>query len=257
MAVENLPLLHRIAIITGGRRGIGKAIAIAMANAGADIAVCDYVNENGDLDAVGTEIKKLGRKAYTGIADVSKKTDIDGFVNKVVKELGTVDILVNNAVSGGGNLLQITEAQWQASTDVNLTGPLLFCQTVSKIMIEHKKGVIINMASIEGIVRNPYPRQGTAYGIHKAGLIMLTKGLAWDLAPHNIRINAIAPGLVETDLTKYLWTNPEFMKILVPMSPLGRMAKPEEIANVAVFLASDASSYITGQTIIADGGLIT
>jgi len=257
MTVSNLPLQDRVAIITGGRRGIGKAIALAMAQAGAHIAICDYVNENGDLDAAGDEIRKLGRKALTGIADVSRKTDIDTFVARVIKELGTVDILVNNAVSGGGNLLQITEEEWQKSTGVNLWGPIMFCQAVSKVMIPQKRGVIISIASIEGFARNPYPRQSTAYGVHKAGIIMMTKGLAWDLAPHNIRIVAIAPGLVETELTRYLWENPEILKVLTPMAPLGRMAKPEEIANAALFLASDAASYITGQTILVDGGVVT
>ncbi|MDD5191228.1 MAG: glucose 1-dehydrogenase [Dehalococcoidales bacterium] len=257
MPINSLPLLNRVAIITGGRRGIGKSIALAMANAGADIAVCDYVNEQGDLDAVGAEVRQLGRKAYTGIADVSKKSDVDAFVGNVVKHLGSVDILVNNAVNGGGNLLQITEAEWQASTDVNLKGPILFCQAVSKVMIPQKRGVILSIASIEGFIRNPYPRQSTAYGVHKAGIIMLTKGLAWDLAPHNIRVVAIAPGLVETELTRYLWSNPEIVKVLSAAAPLGRMAKPNEIADVAVFLASDAASYITGQTMIVDGGVVT
>jgi len=257
MSINSFPLLNRTAIITGGRRGIGKAIALAMANAGANVAVCDYVNENGDLDEVGAEVRSLGRKAYTAIADVSKKIDVDNFVNNVVKNMGTVDILVNNAVNGGGNLLQITEAEWQASTDVNLKGPILFCQAVSKVMIPQKRGVILSLASIEGVSRNPYPRQSTAYGIHKAGIIMLTKGLAWDLAPYNIRVVAIAPGLVETELTRSLWSNPEIVKALSPAAPLGRMAKPNEIADVAVFLVSDGASYITGQTILVDGGVVT
>jgi 3-oxoacyl-[acyl-carrier protein] reductase len=124
-------------------------------------------------------------------------------------------------------------------------------------MIERKKGIIINMASIEGISRNPYPRRGSTYGVCKAGIIMLTKGLAWDLAPFNIRVNAIAPGGVQTELTRLLWENQEVLEMFRPMVALGRLAQPEEIANVAVFLASDASSYITGQTIIADGGLVT
>jgi 3-oxoacyl-[acyl-carrier protein] reductase len=257
MGLPSFPLKGRVAIITGGRRGIGRAIALAMADAGADVAICDCVNENRDLDAVGEEIKKLGRRALTSVTDVSRKVEVDGFVDRVVKELGTVDILVNNAVSGGGPLLLIEEPDWQRAIDVNLKGPLLCCQAVSKIMIERQKGNIINMASVEGIARNPYPRRGSTYGVCKAGVIMLTKGLAWDLAPFNVRVNAIAPGGVQTELTRALWENQEILQMFQPMVAMGRMAQPDEIASVAVFLASDASSYITGQTIIADGGLVT
>lgn len=228
-----------------------------MANAGADVAICDCVSDNGDLESVGSEIQKLGRKALTAIADVSRKTDVDLFVERVVKEFGAVDIMVNNAVSGGGPLLLVEEVEWQRAIDVNLKGPLLFCQAVSKIMVQRQKGVIINMASIEGIARNPYPRRGSTYGVCKAGIIMLTKGLAWDLAPFNIRVVAIAPGGVQTELTRAIWDDPQVIEYFKPMVPMGRLAQPEEIANVAVFLASDAASYITGQTIIADGGLVT
>jgi len=257
VGLPEFPLKGKVAIVTGGRRGIGRAISLAMANAGADVAICDCVNEKGDLDAVGDEVRKLGRKALTAIADVSRKAEVDAFVTKVVKELGIVDIMVNNAVTGGGPLLLIEEPDWQRALDVNLKGPLLFCQAVSKVMIERQKGIIINMASIEGLSRNPYPRRGSTYGVCKAGIIMLTKGLAWDLAPFNIRVNAIAPGGVQTELTRLLWENQEVLEMFRPMVPMGRLAQPEEIANVAVFLASDASSYITGQTIIADGGLLT
>jgi 3-oxoacyl-[acyl-carrier protein] reductase len=257
MGMPEFPLDGKVAIVTGGRRGIGRAISLAMANAGANVAICDCVSENGDLESVGSEIQKLGRKALSTIADVSRKTEVDAFVERVVNEFGTVDIMVNNAVSGGGPLLLIEEVEWQRAIDVNLKGPLLFCQAVSKIMVQRQKGVIINMASIEGIARNPYPRRGSTYGVCKAGIIMLTKGLAWDLAPFNIRVVAIAPGGVQTELTRAIWDNPQVIELFKPMVPMGRLAQPEEIANVAVFLASEAASYITGQTIIADGGLVT
>jgi len=257
MGLPEFPLAGKVAVITGGRRGIGRAISLAMANAGADVAICDCISENGDLESTGSEVRKLGRKALTAIADVSRKAEVDAFVDRVVKELGTVDIMVNNAVSGGGPLLLIEETDWQRAIDVNLKGPLLFCQAVSKVMMERKSGVIINMASIEGIVRNPYPRRGSTYGVCKAGVIMLTKGLAWDLAPFNVRVNAIAPGGVQTELTRVIWENPQVMEMFRPLVPIQRLAQPEEIANVAVFLASDAASYINGQTIIADGGLVT
>lgn len=257
MGVPEYPLKDRVAIITGARRGIGRAIALAMANAGADVAVCDVVSEKGDLEDVGAEIRKLGRRALTCLTDVSKKAEVDGLVERAVRELGTVDILVNNAVAGGGPLLLIDEPSWQHAVDVSLKGPLLCAQAVSKVMMDRKKGVIINMASIEGLSRNPYPRRGSAYGVCKAGVIMLTKGLAWDLAAFNVRVVAIAPGGVQTELTRMLWENPDVLAMFEPMVPMKRLAQPEEIANVAVFLASDAASYITGQTIIADGGLVT
>jgi len=257
MGMPEFPLADRVAIVTGGRRGIGRAISLAMANAGANVAICDCVSEKADLEAVGDEVRKLGRKAITAIADVAHKTEVDAFVERVVKELGTVDIMVNNAVTGGGPLLLIEEADWQRAIDVDLKGPLLFCQAVSKTMMERQKGVIINMASVEGISRNPYPRRGSTYGVCKAGIIMMTKGLAWDLAPFNVRVVAIAPGGVQTELTRLLWENQQVLEMFRPMVPIGRLAQPEEIANVAVFLASDAASYITGQTIVADGGLVT
>ena len=257
MGMPEFPLDGRVAIVTGGRRGIGRAISLAMANAGADVAICNCVSDNGDLESVGSEIQKLGRKALTAIADVSRKTEVNAFIERVVKEFSAVDIMVNNAVSGGGPLLLIEEVEWQRAIDVNLKDPLLFCQAVSKIMVQRQKGVIINMASIARHCAQsvPAPRQylrSLQSRHHHAD-----EGACLGLASFNIRVVAIAPGGVQTELTRAIWDNPQVIELFEPMVPMGRLAQPEEIANVAVFLASDAASYITGQTIIADGGLVT
>ena len=258
MSTGTSPLGDKVAIVTGSRRGIGRAIAVAFAEAGADVVVCDWVIEGGELEAVAEEIQKLGRRSLAIQTDVSKKADVDSLVQSTVDKFGAIDILVNNAAIGdGGNLLEIDEETWNRVIDVNLKGCFLCCQAVSKGMMERKTGNIINISSVEGLVRNPYPRRSNAYGVAKAGLIMLTKGLAWDLSPHNVRINAIAPGGVQTELTRPLWDNPEVQGMLEPLLPVQRIAQPSEIASVAVFLASDAASYITGQTIVVDGGLVT
>jgi NAD(P)-dependent dehydrogenase (short-subunit alcohol dehydrogenase family) len=258
MSIPTSPLKDRVAIVTGSRRGIGRAIAIAFAEAGADMVVCDCVIEGGELEAVAEEIRNLGRRSLAIQTDVSKKADVDSLVQSAVDKFGAIDILVNNAAIGdGGGLLEIDEEMWNRVIDTNLKGCFLCCQAVSKGMIERKTGNIINISSVEGLIRNPYPRRSNTYGVAKAGLIMLTKGLAWDLSPHNVRINAIAPGGVQTELTRALWDNPEVQGLLEPLLPMQRIAQPNEIANVAVFLASDAASYITGQTIVVDGGLTT
>lgn len=258
MSVPAFPLQDRVAIVTGARRGIGRAIALAFAEAGAHVAVADWEVADGGLEDTAEEIRKKGRRSVTVQTDVSRKADVDSLVQKTLDEFSAIDILVNNAAIGdGGSLLEATEEAWQRVIDINLKGAFLCCQTVARGMIQRGSGNIISIASVEGLARNPYPRRSNTYGIAKAGIIMLTRGLAWELGPHNIRINAIAPGGVQTEMTRPLWESPELIESMTPMLPLARIAQPAEIASVAVFLASDAASYITGQTVIADGGLLT
>jgi 3-oxoacyl-[acyl-carrier protein] reductase len=253
MGMPAFPLEDRVAIVTGGKGGIGRAIALAFAEAGANVVVCDWVTEDGKLAAVAEEIQKLGRRSLAIKTDVSKKAEVDNLVQKTLDEFGAIDILVNNAaVFSPDSLLEIDEEEWDRAINVDLKGCFLCCQAVSRGMIERKKGNIINISSVEALARNPYPKKSNTYSVAKAGLIMLTRGLAWDLAPYNIRINAIAPGGVLTDI----WEDPEIMKWVEEIVPMTRMAQPGEIGSVAVFLASDASSFITGQTIVADGGLL-
>jgi len=284
--LDKFLLKNRIALVTGGRRGIGKAIALALAEAGADIAICDYANENDEFKKLTAELQKMGRKCLTVTTDISKIEQVQEMVNKVLATYSKIDILVNDAGISPGTppIPDLKEADWDAVIDINLKGTYLCCQAVSKAMIERNSGSIINISSIEGLSIAAMRRGSSPYGVSKAGIVMLTRGLAWDLGKFNIRVNTIAPGGVKTDMLRFLWdpssltpemimglqmmalergfkvdaaSAPEAIKKLINSSiPLGRIAEPEEIGSAALFLASDAASYITGQTLIVDGGLL-
>lgn len=251
MASPSFSLEGKVAIVTGASRGIGKSIALAFAEAGADVVICSRTLA--DLEKVAEEITALGRRALAVSANVAIKADIDKLMEKAVQEFGTIDILVNNA---GMNimvpLLELREDGWDKVLNTNLKGCYLCSQAVAKVMVERKKGNIINMTSVAG--RFPAHQLG-AYSIAKAGVVMLTRVLAVELAPHNIRVNAIGPGLVRTELGAPLLDVPEISKLLEVGIPMKRIAEPEEIVGAALFLASDASSYVTGQTIYVDGGI--
>jgi NAD(P)-dependent dehydrogenase (short-subunit alcohol dehydrogenase family) len=268
MSLPNVSLRGQVAIVTGagGVKGIGRTIALTFAEAGADVVVCDLHTggKSYDLDGVAEEIRKLGRRALAVQADISKESDVNKLINQVVKQFGTVDVMVNNAgVSVHDTFLKLTTELWDKAMDVNLKGTYMCCQAAGRVMAEHKKGNIINISSIGAL------RLGgaSAYGIAKAGIIVLTGWAARELAQYNIRVNAIAPGGVTTDfglhrLGRAPWdiraelgdsnaAPPDSTKSTVP---LGRSAVPEDIAYVALFLASDLSRFITGQTIVVDGG---
>jgi len=255
MESPKLSLKSKVAIVTGGRRGIGKAIALLFAKSGADLVVCDYQIEDGELEAVAREVGKLGRRSLALRTDTRIKADIDSLVQSTITEFGKVDILVNNAgIASKTPLLEISEEEWDRVVDTNLKGYHLCSQAVAKIMVEQNGGIIINMASI-GSLRPSKSLGWAVYNVTKAGVVMLTKQLALELASHRIRVNAIAPAPVRTDMVQELWTNSEILERYSSSVPLGRIAEPDEIAQVAEFLASDASSYITGHTIVVDGGL--
>ena len=204
--MPDFSLEGKVAAVTGARRGIGKTIALTFAEAGADVAVCDVVIDDGQLESAADEIRQLGRRSLAVQVDVSKKADVDNFINRVEDELGPIDILVNNAgLARGPVLIEQTEEQYQEVMDINLKGSYLCAQAVGKRMIERKSGNIINIASGAGI-RGFATRN--AYNISKAGLIMLTKVLARDLAKHGIRVNALAPTNLKTEFTRGLWENP-------------------------------------------------
>jgi len=281
MSLPSFSLEGQVAVVTGGRQGIGRAVALTFAEAGADVAVCDFIVEDGKLEEVAGEIRGLGRRSLAVQADVSSKEDIENLALKVTEKLGPVDILVNNAgIGSGAPLLSIEEEEWDRVIDVHLKGCYLCCKTFAPGMIERKKGSIVSLASVEGIqcVRNsanPYPGA-------KAGIMMLTRGLAWELGPHNVRANAIAHGAIKTPMTSGMWdfSDPDFManleqfagtssasiaqedadkmlnQVISQRIPLARMAEPEEIASAALFLVSDAASYVTGHTLLVDGGLL-
>ena len=259
MGISDFSLEGKKAVVVGGRRGLGRAYALTFAEAGADVAIADVEVADGMLDSVAEQIQKYGRRALVAQVDISRKADIDDLVKKVMAEFGTIDIWANVAVRyHGSELLELDEEDWDTLTDINLKGYWLACQAVAPIMIERKKGSIINMTSQAGL--RPFTGRHANYCITKAGTVMLTKQLALDLAKHNVRVNAIALSQVMPDPMP---TDPEALertiKHLDYMSrviPLGRNAEPEEIANGALYLASDASSFVTGHVLVIDGGNI-
>ncbi len=252
MSIPDFSLAGKVAIVTGGKRGIGRAIALAFAEAGADVAVCGRVIEDGALGAVAEEIRRLGRHSLAVQADVSQKGDVDNLVQKVMEQFGAIDILVNNAgIVIRAPLLDMSEEDWDKVIDIDLKGCYLCAQAVGKRMVERKKGSIINITSSHAFKVSPGV---VAYGVAKAGVVMLTRGLAQELGKYNIRANAIAPILVKTEMTQSRWSDPEFLKKREARIPLGRAAEPDDIIGAALFLASEASSLISGHTILLDGG---
>lgn len=251
--MEDLRLKGRTAIVTGGRRGIGRAIAVALAGAGADLAVADIVADDGGLERVAAEIRKMGRRCLTIRADISSKSDVKKMTQQAVRTFGRIDILVNCAGVWipGQTLLETPEENWDKVVDTNLKGTFLCCREVGKVMVKQGGGNIVNLSSQVGL--NPGSGAG-AYSISKAGIIMLTRQLALELADKNIRVNVLAPGIVKTDFNIDLWQDPEAERRLARGVPLGRLAEPEDIARGALFLASDDSSYVTGAVIPVDGG---
>jgi NAD(P)-dependent dehydrogenase (short-subunit alcohol dehydrogenase family) len=249
MGVPVLSLEGRVTIVTGSRRGIGRAIALLFAEAGSDVAVCDFVAGR-ELDAAAEEITKLGRCSLAMQADVTDINSVNNCVQKAEGELGDIDILVNAAgILNVSSLVDLPEAEWDRILDTNLKGTYLTCQAVAKGMIKRKEGCIINIASTDAFNASPYR---TAYNCSKAGVRMLTTILAFELGRYNIRVNAIAPGWVRTKMTEYLETE-SLMQAAMASVALGRIAEPREIANVALFLASDLAAYVSGATWRVDG----
>ncbi len=253
MSIEQFALKGKKTIVTGASRGIGKAIALGFADAGADVAICSRKLE--DLEPVASEIEKLGRKAFALAADVSKKEDIDRFVSEAHEKFGRIDILVNNVARNiMSPLMNLREDGWDKIVTTNLKSQFLFCQAVGRIMMSQGRGAIINISSTAG--QRAAPLLG-AYSVSKAGVDMLTKALAKELAGVGIRVNAISPGMVETKFSEAIWSSPEMYAEVVRDIPLGRLATPDEIVGLAIFLASDAASYVTGAIINIDGGSLT
>jgi len=250
MNLSRFSLAGRVALVTGGSRGIGRAIALAFADAGADVAISG--RKLPDLESVADEIGKKGVKSMAVASHIARGEESKALVAKVKGEWGKIDILVNNAGTSPyyGPLLEAEEWAWDATMNVNLKGPFLLSQVVAGIMKEQGGGSIINMASIMGMV----PSEIGFYSVTKAGLIMLTKVLAREWGQYKIRVNAIAPGVVKTRLSEALWKDPVKGEEAAKSKALGYIGVPEDIAGAALFLASDASSYVTGEVIVVDGG---
>jgi len=247
---DDFSLKGKVALVTGGSRGIGKAIAVGLAKAGADVALAS--RKLPDLEEVAKEIKAAGRKSLAVATHVGRLEEINNLVSKVKEEFGKIDILVNNAGTNPtmDQAMEIEERAWDSIMNLNLKGLFFLSQAVAKLMKEQGGGKIINVASIEGITPGILP----VYAISKAGVIMATKVMAQQWAKYNIRVNAIAPGLTKTRFAEALWSNPEILNVAVTRTPMGRIAEPEEMVGAVIFLASDASGYVTGQVLAVDGG---
>jgi 3-oxoacyl-[acyl-carrier protein] reductase len=242
---------NNVAIVTGGSRGIGEAIALKLAENGASIAF-SYVSSDEKAKSLEEKLQSLGVKAKAYRSNAGDYADSEKMVNEVIKEFGTVDILVNNAgISKDNLLLRMTPEQWDEVMTTNLKSVYNMTKQVIRPMMKARKGSIINMSSIIGMRGNAGQ---SSYAASKAGIIGFTKSIAAELGSRNIRCNAIAPGFVETDMTYYLKEG-EAAKSFLDKIPLGRFGSAEEIANVTLFLASDMSSYITSQVISVCGGL--
>jgi NAD(P)-dependent dehydrogenase (short-subunit alcohol dehydrogenase family) len=252
---ENLfSLKGKVAIITGASRGIGRAIALAYAEAGAEVVVSSRNRRPPELEKVAEEITATGQKALAIPAHVGKKEDVQMLVRKTLERFGRIDILVNNA---GANpvlspLADLGEEAFDKVLEVNLKGALLMSQAVARQMIQQGGGRIVNMSSISGLRARA---DGTgAYCISKAAMNMMTQVMARELAQHNILVNAIAPGSIKTDFSRVNWTDPERKAQRVREIELRRFGEPEEVVGIALFLASEAASFVTGEIIRVDGG---
>jgi dehydrogenase/reductase SDR family member 4 len=246
-----LSLEGKVALVTGGSRGIGKEIALTFADAGADVAISGRKIQ--DLEKVADEVRKLGKKCLPVSAHARKVEELKHLVDQVVNTFGRIDILVNNAATNPamGPIVQTDEKIYDHIMETNLKGYFMMSKFAGAIMVKQKSGNIINISSAGGVS----PAEGLGpYCISKAGINMLTKALALELGPYNIRVNAIAPRIVKTSFSEALWTNEALMKKELELVPLKRVASPEEIARTALYLASTASNYMTGHVVVLNGG---
>lgn len=244
-------LSGKTAIVTGGSRGIGKAIALKLAEKGANIVV-NYTSNSNMADETVKEIKNMGREALAIKADVSNPDDVKNLVNEVEKSFGGIDILVNNAgITRDTLLIRMKDDEWDQVMNVNLKGTFLCTKLVSKRMMKQRSGKIVNITSVVGIIGNA----GQAnYSASKAGVIGFTKSTAKELSSRGINVNAVAPGFIQTEMTEKL--SEEVIDNYAKNIPLGKLGKPEDVANVVAFLCSQEASYLTGQVINVDGGMV-
>jgi NAD(P)-dependent dehydrogenase (short-subunit alcohol dehydrogenase family) len=248
-----ISLQGKIALVTGGGRGIGKAITRRFAEAGASVVIASRKLEN--LEATAREFASLPGKVVPIACHVGQKDRIENLVRETEARLGPVDILVNNSATtiGQGLALAVTDEMLDKIVEINIKSALRLVRLVVPKMIERKRGgSVINIASVAGL--RPQPG-GLLYSFTKAGLIMMTRSWAQEFGPHNIRVNAIAPGLIQTDLSEFFWKDDTRRLQYESATPLHRIGQPDEIAGLALYLASDEASFVTGQVMVADGGM--
>jgi len=243
-------LENQIAVVTGAGRGIGRAIALKLADHGADVVAVDlkteFVQETADA------VRKLGRKAWTVAANVSEAASVEAAAAQILKDPGRVDILVNNAgITKDGLLMRMSEADWDAVLDINLKGTFLFTRELSRALLKQRSGRIVNIASVIGLIGNA--GQGN-YAASKAGVIGLTKSCAREFASRSVTVNAIAPGFIQTAMTDKL--SQEQKDAITKQIPLASLGQPEDVAEAVLFFASPAARYVTGQVLAVDGGMV-
>ena len=245
-----MELLGKVSVVTGGIQGIGRAIALTLATRGSDVAVID-VKDEGSAELL-SELKDLGRKSLFAKANIAVLSEVEAAAKSILDSLGKIDILVNNAgITRDALLVRMEEKSWDSVIEVNLKGTFNCTRVFLKEMLRHRYGKIINVASVVGIMGNAGQSN---YAASKAGVIALAKSVAKEVASRNITVNAVAPGFIDTAMTRVL--SAEAKASLMSNVPLGRMGSPEDVANAVAFLASDSASYITGQTIHVDGGML-
>jgi NAD(P)-dependent dehydrogenase (short-subunit alcohol dehydrogenase family) len=251
MIKEWFDFTGKVVLITGASRGIGEALAKGFCELGGQVVLTSRKQES--LDKVAGEIQSKGGKAWAIACHVGKDEDRKKLVAQVLEKFGKVDVLVNNAATNPlfGSAMDATEEAWDKIFEVNLKGPFLLTKLVAGKMAEKGGGAVINVASVAGIK----PMMGLGvYSISKAGLLMMTKVLATELGEKGIRVNAVAPGVIKTKFSEALWKNDFIRKVVEQSSPLGRLGETEDVIGAVIFLASDAARYITGETIVINGG---
>ncbi len=249
-SIKDFCLDGKIALVTGASRGIGKATALGLATAGADIVLAS--RKLPELEEVAEEIRLMGRKSLAVAAHIGRMEEIGNLVTTVKREFGRIDILVNNAGTNPNMdaAIDTEERAWDVTMNLNLKGLFFLSQAVGRMMREQGGGTIVNVASMAGIKYATLP----VYSISKAGVIMATKVMAYEWAQYNIRVNAVAPGLIKTKFSEAIFTHQETLKSKMAETPMRRIGEPQEIVGAILYLASDASSYVTGQVIAVDGG---
>jgi NAD(P)-dependent dehydrogenase (short-subunit alcohol dehydrogenase family) len=252
--VYSVKVKDRVAIVTGAAQGIGRAIALGLAREGAQVVIADLQEDKAIETA--DEIRGMGRKSLALKVDVSDLSDLSLLVQTTLREFGTIDILINNAgIALPTPFLETTEEAWDRIVDVNLKSAFFCSQYVARIMVERQRGRIVNLASTSSFVAG---RQEVPYAISKAGVRMLTASAAAELAPYNVNVNAIAPGLIKTPLTEKHFPSPEALEARVQAkTPMGRAGTPEDLVGAVIFLCSDEAEYVTGHTLVVDGGWLT
>ncbi len=254
MSKNLFSLKGKVAVITGGSRGIGEAIAVAFAKAGADLVVSSRDKRPPELENVAKQIRSLGQKAISIPAHVGKKQDVQNLVQKTFEEFGKIDILVNNAGANPvlSSMIDLEDRAFNKVLEINLKGAFMMSKAVAREMIKQGGGRIINISSISGLRARD---DGTgAYCISKAAMNMMTQVMARELAKQNVLVNAIAPGAIKTEFSRINWTDPDRKALRIKEIELKRFGEPQEVTGLALFLASEASSFVTGEIIRVDGG---